>query len=95
MTQARIYSDDVGDFDSEADDGWEEGPVPPPHRMRGMRLPVMPAERDGYRAHSALFDAELAGRLYFAMRGVAYATAQTRPVLSIPRRLRVASADTR
>ena len=63
-------------------------------RMYGV---VMPAEGLGYRAHNALWDAEAAGRLYFAMRGVAYATAQMRPVLSTPRRLRrpVASADTR
>ena len=33
---------------------------------------VIPTERGGYRAHAALFDAELAGRLYFAMRGIAY-----------------------
>ena len=31
-----------------------------------------PAEKEGYRAHRALFDAELAGRLYFVMRGIAY-----------------------
>ena len=37
-------------------------------RMYGVVLPV---EREGYRAHNALYDAELAGRLYFAMRGIA------------------------
>ena len=31
----------------------------------------MPDEREGYRAHTALYDAELSGRLYFAMRGIA------------------------
>ena len=41
---------------------------------------VKPAESDGYRAHTALFDAEAAGRLYFAMRGIAY-TGAPRPVL--------------
>ena len=38
-------------------------------RMYGVVLPV---EHEGYRAHNALYDAELAGRLYFAMRGIAY-----------------------
>ena len=37
-------------------------------RMYGVAMPV---EREGYRAHNALYDAELAGRLYFAMRGIA------------------------
>ena len=41
-------------------------------RMYGVVLPV---EHEGYRAHNALYDAELAGRLYFAMRGIAYAAA--------------------
>ena len=36
-------------------------------RMYGV---VMPAEGLGYRAHNALWDAEAAGRLYFAMRGI-------------------------
>ena len=34
---------------------------------------AMPTEQEGYRAHNALWDAEVAGRLYFAMRGIAYA----------------------
>ena len=34
-------------------------------RMYGV---AMPTEREGYRAHNALWDAEVAGRLYFAMR---------------------------
>ena len=38
-------------------------------RMYGV---AMPAEREGYHVHAALYDAELAGRLYFAMRGIAY-----------------------
>ena len=38
-------------------------------RMYGVLLPT---EREGYRAHNALWDAEVAGRLYFAMRGIAY-----------------------
>ena len=38
-------------------------------RMYGV---AMPTEREGYRAHNALWDAEVAGRLYFAMRGIAY-----------------------
>ena len=38
-------------------------------RMYGV---VLPAEQAGFRAHRALFDAQLAGRLYFAMRGIAY-----------------------
>ena len=53
-------------------------------RMYGV---AMPEESDSYRAHAAMYDAELAGRLYLAMRGIAYATAPARPVLSIPRRL--------
>ena len=32
----------------------------------------MPTEADGYRLHTALYDAEMAGRLYFAMRGIRY-----------------------
>ena len=36
---------------------------------------AMPVEHEGYRAHNALYDAELSGRLYFAMRGIAYAAA--------------------
>ena len=49
-------------------------------RMCGV---AMPAERAGYRAHNAMYDAELAGRLYCAMRGIAYgAPAAARPVLS-------------
>ena len=40
-------------------------------RMYGV---AMPTEREGYRAHNALWDAEVAGRLYFAMRGIAYVT---------------------
>ena len=39
-------------------------------RMYGV---AMPAEGLGYHAHNALWDAEVAGRLYFAMRGIAYA----------------------
>ena len=38
-------------------------------RMYGV--PTL-AERDGSRSHTALFDAEMAGRLYFAMRGTCY-----------------------
>ena len=41
-------------------------------RMYGV---VQPAEKEGYRAHRAMYDAELAGRLYFVMRGIAYAAA--------------------
>ena len=41
-------------------------------RMYGVAMPV---EHEGYRAHNALYDAELSGRLYFAMRGIAYAAA--------------------
>ena len=48
-------------------------------RMYGVALP---AEREGYRVHTALYDAEVAGRLYFAMRGVAYAAPPARLVLS-------------
>ena len=48
-------------------------------RLYGVALPV---EHEGYREHSALYDAELAGRLYFAMRGIAYAAAPPRLVLS-------------
>ena len=40
-------------------------------RMYGV---AMPTEREGCRAHNALWDAEVAGRLYFAMRGIAYTT---------------------
>ena len=36
-------------------------------RMYGVG---MPAESEGYHARAALYDAELAGRLYFAMRGI-------------------------
>ena len=43
-------------------------------RMYGV---AMPTEREGYRAHNALWDAEVAGRLYFAMRGIAYAALET------------------
>ena len=62
-------------------------------RMYGV---AMPEESDSYRAHAAMYDAELAGRLYLAMRGIAYATAPARPLLSIPRRLHrpAASAPT-
>ena len=43
-----------------------------------------PAERgDGSRFHQALFDAEMAGRLYFAMRGIRYRV----PVRRVLRRL--------
>ena len=44
-------------------------------RMYGVVLPV---EREGYRAHNALYDAELAGRLYYAMRGIGYETPPVR-----------------
>ena len=48
------------------------------YRLVGIKLSVackmygvaMPTEREGYRAHNALWDAEVAGRLYFAMRGI-------------------------
>ena len=33
---------------------------------------AMPTESEGYHAHNAMYDAEVAGRLYFAMRGIAY-----------------------
>ena len=36
---------------------------------------VQPAEKEGYRAHRSMYDAELVGRLYFVMRGIAYAAA--------------------
>ena len=39
-------------------------------RMYGV---AMPTESEGYRAHNAMYDAEVAGRLYFAMRGIGYA----------------------
>ena len=38
-------------------------------RMYGVQ---MPTEQAGYGAHNAVWDAEAAGRLYFAMRGIAY-----------------------
>ena len=41
-------------------------------RMYGVAMPV---EHEGYCAHNALYDAELSGRLYFAMRGIAHAAA--------------------
>ena len=44
-------------------------------RMYGVAMPT--DEREGYRAHNALWDAEVAGRLYFAMRGIAYAALET------------------
>ena len=50
-------------------------------RMYGV--PTL-AERDGSRFHTALFDAEMAGRLYFAMRGTCY----REPVKRVLRRLR-------
>ena len=56
-------------------------------RMYGV---AMPAESDGYRAHAALYDAELAGRLYFAMRGLRY----KEPVMRVLRRLRTTPAAT-
>ena len=49
-------------------------------RMYGVPMLV---ERDGYRFHSALFDAEMSGRLYFAMRGLRYGE----PVKGVLRRL--------
>ena len=49
-------------------------------RMYGV---TMLWERDGYRFHSALFDAEMSGRLYFAMRGIRY----REPVKRVLRRL--------
>ena len=49
-------------------------------RMYGV--PTL-AERDGSRYHTALFDAEMAGRLYFAMRGTCY----REPVKRVLRRL--------
>ena len=39
-------------------------------RMYGV---AMPTESGGYHAHNAMYDAEVAGRLYFAMRGIGYA----------------------
>ena len=39
-----------------------------------------PTEADGYRLHTALYDAEMAGRLYFAMRGLRYREAPIRVV---------------
>ena len=47
-------------------------------RMYGV---AMPAEGLKYRAHNALWDAEVAGRLYFAMRGIAYVTLDVTPRL--------------
>ena len=55
------------------------------YKLVGIKLSVackmygvaMPTEREGYRAHNALWDAEVAGRLYFAMRGIAYAALET------------------
>ena len=41
-------------------------------RMYGVSPP---ADKEGYCAHRAMYDAELAGRLYFVMRGIAYAAA--------------------
>ena len=38
-------------------------------RMYGV---AMPTESGGHHAHNAMYDAEVAGRLYFAMRGIAY-----------------------
>ena len=38
----------------------------------------MPTEQAGYGAHNAVWDAEAAGRLYFAMRGIAYTTPAAR-----------------
>ena len=52
--------------------------LPAACRMYGV---VMPDEREGYRAHTALYDAELSGRLYFAMRGIAHAATPVRPML--------------
>ena len=43
--------------------------------MYGVALPV---ESKEYRAHTALYDAELAGRLYFAMRGIGHVAPATR-----------------
>ena len=45
--------------------------------MPTLDLKVNGSLREGYRAHNALWDAEVAGRLYFAMRGIAYAALQT------------------
>ena len=53
----------------------------PACQMYGVPPPV---ERgDGSRFHHALFDAEMAGRLYFAMRGIRYRV----PVRRVLRRL--------
>ena len=46
-------------------------------RMYGV---PMPTEAGGYRLHTALYDAEMAGRLYFAMRGLRYREAPIRVV---------------
>ena len=56
-------------------------------RMYGVQKPV---EGDGYHPHKALYDAELAGRLYFAMRGLRY----KEPVKRVLRRLRTTPAAT-
>ena len=56
-------------------------------RMYGVQKPV---EGDGYHPHKALYDAELAGRLYFAMRGLRY----KEPVMRVLRRLRTTPAAT-
>ena len=45
-------------------------------RMYGV---VQPAEKEGYRAHCAMYDAELAGRLYFVMRGIAFVAGAAAP----------------
>ena len=49
---------------------------------------MMPTEEPGYHAHNALWDAEVAGRLYFAMRGIAYAT----PAPALPESTAAAAA---
>ena len=56
-------------------------------RMYGVQKP---AEGDGYHPHNALYDAELAGRLYFAMRGLRY----RQPVKRVLRRLHAAPPAT-
>ena len=55
--------------------------------MYGVQKPV---EGDGYHPHKAGYDAELAGRLYFAMRGLRY----KEPVKRVLRRLRTTPAAT-
>ena len=55
-------------------------------RMYGV---VQPTETEGYRAHRALFDTELAGRLYFVMRGIGHRVRGSATACAPPCRLLV------